>query len=55
LAAVDALREELVLTVPGRGFGTPGYFRIAFCVDDAVIERALPGFERALKTLAASR
>jgi aspartate aminotransferase len=52
LAAVEALQAELILTVPGRGFGTPGYFRIAFCVADAVIERSLAGFERALARLA---
>jgi aspartate aminotransferase len=51
LATVDALREELILTVPGRGFGSPGYFRIAFCVEDAVIERSLDGFARAYETL----
>jgi aspartate aminotransferase len=37
--------------VPGRGFGTPGYFRIAFCVEDEVIERSLDGFARAYETL----
>jgi aspartate aminotransferase len=52
LAAVDALQRELVLTVPGRGFGMPGWFRIAFCVEDAVIERSIPGFERAFARLA---
>ena len=46
---VRALQEELILTVPGSGFGAPGYFRIAFCVDDDTIRRALPGFERVLK------
>ena len=46
---VKALQEELILTVPGSGFGSPGYFRIAFCVDDETIRRALPGFERVLK------
>ena len=49
VAFVKALQEELILTVPGSGFGTPGYFRIAFCVDDDTITRALPGFERVLK------
>ena len=49
VAFVKALQEELILTVPGRGFGTPGHFRIAFCVDDATITRALPGFERVRK------
>lgn len=49
VAFVKALQEELILTVPGSGFGAPGYFRIAFCVDDDTIRRALPGFERVLK------
>lgn len=53
LAAVKALQDQLVLTVPGRGFGAPGYFRIAFCVDDAVIERSLDGFARAFERLRA--
>lgn len=46
VAFVKALQEELILTVPGSGFGAPGYFRIAFCVDDETIQRALPGFRR---------
>jgi len=45
---VQALQEELVLVVPGAGFGSPGRFRIAFCVDDDVIERSMQGFERAM-------
>jgi aspartate aminotransferase len=49
VAFVRALQEELILTVPGRGFGCPGFFRIAFCVDDNTIEKAMPGFERVLK------
>lgn len=47
LKAVDLLREERILTVPGRGFGAPGYFRISFCVDDAVIGNSMEGFRRA--------
>jgi aspartate aminotransferase len=46
VAFVAALQKELILTVPGSGFGAPSYFRIAFCVDDETINRALPGFER---------
>jgi len=46
---VKALQEERILTVPGSGFGAPGYFRIAFCVDDDTITGALPGFERVAK------
>ena len=49
VAFVRALQEELILTVPGSGFGAPGYFRIAFCVDDETIQRSLPGFQRVLK------
>lgn len=46
-AFVDTLQEWNVLTVPGRGFGTPGYFRISYCVEDRVIEGSLEGFARA--------
>jgi len=48
VAFVNALQEELILVVPGSGFGGPGYFRIAFCVDDDTIVKALPGFKRVL-------
>ncbi len=46
---VRLLQEENILVVPGSGFGGPGHFRIAYCVDDRTIEGALPGFERAIK------
>jgi aspartate aminotransferase len=46
---VMALRDKNILTVPGNGFGGPGHFRIAYCVSDATIEGALPGFEETLK------
>jgi len=49
---VEALREERILTVPGRGFSCPGYFRIAFCVADEVIERSFQGFRRAFEKVA---
>ena len=44
---IEALLKERVLAVPGRGFGRPGYFRVAFCVDKKVIEGAAPGFKAA--------
>ncbi len=44
VAFVAALQEKLILVVPGSGFGGPGYFRIAFCVDDDTIKNAMPGF-----------
>jgi aspartate aminotransferase len=52
VAFVGTLQEENILTVPGTGFGGPGHFRIAYCVSDAVIQGALPGFERAIKKYA---
>ncbi len=51
LAFVQALQEELVLVVPGRGFSFPGYFRIAYCVDTAFIEKSLAGFEKTARKL----
>jgi aspartate aminotransferase len=52
---VDILKGENILVVPGSGFGTPGYFRIAYCVDDATIRGSLPGFARAMEKARASR
>ena len=49
VAFVAALQDENILTVPGSGFGGPGHFRIAYCVSDQVIEKALPGFEKVMK------
>lgn len=49
VAFVNVLKEENILVVPGSGFDCPGHFRIAYCVSDQVIQRALPGFEKVLK------
>ena len=46
---VRILQEELILAVPGSGFGQPGHFRLAFCVDEEVIERSRQGFIRAME------
>jgi aspartate aminotransferase len=46
---VRALQDELILAVPGSGFGGPGHFRLSFCVSDETITGALPGFERAME------
>lgn len=43
------LQEEKILAVPGRGFGAPGHIRLAFCVDDAVIENSAAAFLRAME------
>ena len=46
---VGMLQKQKILAVPGRGFGSPGYFRLAFCVDDAVIERSAEAFKKAME------
>ena len=51
LEAVARLKEENILAVPGRGFGRAGYFRLAFCVSEQVIQAAAPGFARARKKM----
>jgi aspartate aminotransferase len=42
-------REHHVLTVPGVAFGTPGYFRLVYCVDDRTLEKSMPGLEALAK------
>ncbi len=44
VAFVRELQQHRVLTVPGRGFGSPGHFRISYCVDDRTLEGSLAGF-----------
>ena len=51
LSFVAALKEENILAVPGRGFGRAGYFRLAFCVPESVIQAAALGFTRAKQKL----
>jgi aspartate aminotransferase len=42
------LAEENVFVLPGRMFELPGWFRISLTANDAMVERSLPGFEKAL-------
>jgi len=37
-------QKHNVLIVPGSGFGAPGYFRLAYCIDTGIIERSLPAW-----------
>ncbi len=46
---VRSLQKELILAVPGSGFGGPGHFRIAFCVDDDTIKNSIPGFKKVME------
>jgi len=49
IAFIDELRKWHVLVVPGRGFGTPGYFRISYCVSDRTLKGSLAGFKKVAK------
>ncbi len=49
VAFVQLLLKKNILVVPGSGFGCPGYFRIAFCVDDKTIVNSLDGFATTIK------
>ncbi len=43
----NLLKEELILAVPGRGFGKPGHIRLSFCVSEELIKKMEPNFLRA--------
>ncbi len=44
---LSILKDELILAVPGVGFGAPGYFRLSYAVPDATIAGSFKGFKRA--------
>jgi aspartate aminotransferase len=44
------LQQNMILAVPGQGFGSPGYFRLAFCTDESVIKASAEGFIKAFNT-----
>ena len=45
------LQKNMILAVPGRGFGSPGYFRLAFCTDEKVIKASAEGFVTAFNSV----
>ncbi len=47
-AFVEVLQENHIIAVPGSAFGCAGHFRLAFCVADETITRAIPGFSAAI-------
>lgn len=49
---VAMLQEEKILAVPGVGFGSPGYVRIAFCVPDETIVNSAESFKRVMAKVA---
>ena len=50
VAFIQHLKKFDILAVPGSGFGAPGYFRLAYCVRDSMIERSLDGFKKAIES-----
>jgi aspartate aminotransferase len=49
VAFVEKLARENVFVLPGKVFELPEWFRISLTANDDMVERALQGFERALK------
>ena len=47
VAFAREMQQWKVLVVPGRGFASPGYFRISYCVEDHTLEGSLTGFRKA--------
>lgn len=45
---MKAKKYDLIF-VPSDGFGVPGYFRIAYCIDTEKVKRAIPALERFVK------
>ena len=45
---VRHLKDHLILAVPGTGFGSPGYIRLAYCVDETIIRASAEAFKKAL-------
>jgi aspartate aminotransferase len=50
LAFVDHLKKQLILGVPGTGFGKSGWLRFAYCVDEKIIKASAPAFKKAMET-----
>ena len=48
-AFCEKAKAEDLLIVSATGFGCPGYARISYCVDYAMIERSFAAFERLYK------
>jgi aspartate aminotransferase len=49
VAFIRLLQAEGILAVPGSGFGRSGYMRLSLTIPREAIERALPGFQRAIR------
>ncbi|MGN6811253.1 MAG: aminotransferase class I/II-fold pyridoxal phosphate-dependent enzyme [Thermomicrobiales bacterium] len=54
VAFVNLLAEHNILALPGTVAEIPGYFRLSLTANDAMIDRALPGFAAAITRARAS-
>jgi aspartate aminotransferase len=50
----ERLAGEGVIVLPGSAFEMPGYFRLSLTATDAMIDRAIPHFARAIETAGAA-
>jgi aspartate aminotransferase len=48
VAFCELLMDQDIIAMPGKMLEWPGYFRLSLTASDEMIERALPGFERAM-------
>jgi len=55
LEFAHVLRRHGVLVLPGAVVEVPGWFRISLTANDEMVERGIPGFERALAEVSARR
>ena len=55
IAFVMHLKKYNILGVPGQGFGTPGWFRLSYCVSEKTIRDAVPLFAKAMEDWKAGR
>lgn len=46
-AFCDQLKSQHILGVPGKGFGKPGWFRLAYCVSEKTITLSREAFKKA--------
>ncbi len=49
LAFTNLLAKQKIYCLPGLIFELPGYFRISLTANEAMIERATPGFAKAME------
>jgi aspartate aminotransferase len=49
------LEQELVATVPGTAFGTPGFLRISYATDDESLRAGLGRLQKAFASLPTGR